>query len=479
MWAGRRESGIECAGAKSVEEVVQRGRELIARVKPAPGAYIQGNGVNPDLFSEGEKRELRREDVDKISTVHPVVLSRHCGHTIYCNSAALKLAGLSDSAPQVEGGTVGKDEHGRPTGVFSENGSALIRRSMPAYSGEDMKAFLRLAMKKAHSLGITSCGSYDTDGTDFENIVGVYRETYDEFRAAGVPGLRVSMQCGVSGSKDLLDAHLERDRSVLWEDPLWGYFLKASSVKLFADGTLGGHTAWMRQPYRDRPGSSGFPVLDQAFLDHVAQKASARGVQVLVHAIGDACMDSVLSAFEKVTAPGKNPCRHGIIHCQVTDPAILKRMAANRILALVQPVFLADDRHILESRIGPELASTSYAWASMLRYGIPVSFSTDAPVSPMDPLSCIEWAVLRKDSGDPQSAAFYPDECVDIHSAVDAYTQNSVYANFDETTLGRIEPGRCADLVFLDRDLFTIPPEEIHKTRVLKTMCAGELVYEA
>ena len=479
MWAGRRESGIECAGAKSVEEVVQRGRELIARVKPAPGAYIQGNGVNPDLFSEGEKRELRREDVDKISTVHPVVLSRHCGHTIYCNSAALKLAGLSDSAPQVEGGTAGKDEHGRPTGVFSENGSALIRRSMPAYSGEDMKAFLRLAMKKAHSLGITSCGSYDTDGTDFENIVGVYRETYDEFRAAGVPGLRVSMQCGVCGSEDILEARLGRDRSALWEDPLWGSFLKASSVKLFADGTLGAHTAWMRQPYRDRPGSSGFPVLDQAFLDHVAQKASDRGVQVLVHAIGDACMDSVLSAFEKVTAPGKNPCRHGIIHCQVTDPAILKRMAANRILALVQPVFLADDRHILESRIGPELASTSYAWASMLRCGIPVSFSTDAPVSPMDPLSCIEWAVLRKDSGDPQSSAFYPDECVDIHSAVDAYTQNSVYANFDETTLGRIEPGRCADLVFLDRDLFTIPPEEIHKTRVLKTMCAGELVYEA
>ena len=478
MWYGRHAGGIDGKGAKSIEEVISRGKELIAAIKPPPGSYIQGGGINPDLFGRGERKELCREDIDRISTEHPVILSRHCGHTIYCNSLALKLAGLSESAPDIEGGSIEKDENGKPTGVLRENANALVRNQMPEYSREEMKGFLRLAMKKAHSLGITSCGSYDSNGPDFESILEVFRDSYEEFRAAGLPGLRVTMQCGVSGREDMLDAILDRGKTCLWEDPLWGYFLKIGSIKLFADGTLGGHTAWMRQPYRDKPDTSGFPVLDEALLNHFVQKASARGMQVLIHAIGDACMDNVIKAFEKVTEPGKNPARHGIIHCQITTPDLLQRMARNKILALVQPIFLADDMHILESRVGHQMASTSYAWASMHHLGIPVCYGTDAPVSPLDPLLCIEWAILRRNSEDPGSRTIFPGEKVDIHTAVDAYTKDSVYANFDEVMLGRIDKGCYADLVFLDRDIFTIPPEEIHSTKVLRTICAGETVYE-
>ena len=500
MWIGRREGGIECAGAKSVTEVISRGRETIARLKPAPGSYIQGAGVNPDLFCEGEKRDLRREDVDKISTEYPILLSRHCGHTIYCNSLALKFAGLSESAPEVEGGTIEKDESGKPTGVLRENANVLVRKPMPAYTREDIKGFLRLAMKKAHSLGISSCGSYDSGGPDFENVLAAYKSLYDESREAGVPCLRVTMQCGVSAREDMLDAHLYRripSGAILWEDPYRGIFLKMGAIKLFADGTLGGHTAWMRQPYRDKaetcspaethspaegkPGPDmlrcGFPVLDQTALDRFVQKSAAGARQVLIHAIGDAGIDSSLKAFEKVTGPGKNPLRHGIIHCQITTPDLFERMARNGILALVQPIFLADDLPIIESRVGPRLASTSYAWNTLHKLGIPVSYSSDAPVSKPDPLLNIEWAVLRRDSENPSSASFYPNEKVDIHTAVDAYTSSSVFSNFADDTLGRLEPGRYADLVFLDRDIFTIPPEEIHKARVLRTMCAGETVY--
>jgi predicted amidohydrolase YtcJ len=193
-------------------------------------------------------------------------------------------------------------------------------------------------------------------------------------------------------------------------------------------------------------------------------------MQVAVHAIGDAGIDAALSAFEKVTGPGKNPLRHGIVHCQVTSADLLERMARNKILAMVQPVFLADDMHILESRVGPELASTSYAWGSMRRLGIPVSYGTDAPVSPLDPLLGIEWAVLR-------GPGFYPKERVDVYTAVDAYTAAAAFSGFDENSLGRIALGFLADLAFLDRDIFAISPEEIHKARVLRTICAGETVY--
>jgi predicted amidohydrolase YtcJ len=490
MWMGSREGDIECSGAKSIEEIIKRGRETIAKQKTPAGNYIQGAGVNPDLFTEGEKRDLNRFDVDKISTEHPVILSRHCGHIIYCNSLALRLAGLSESAqqaafPDVEGGTVEKDQNGKPTGVFRENANAYIFKPMPAPSKKDMKDFLRLAMDKAHSLGISACGSYDSDGSDFYDVTEAYKEIYDESRKLGKPALRVSMQCGISRSEELLDARiydylLALKKSVdkpsrftpcaaLWDDPVWGNFLKLSAIKLYADGTLGGHTAWMRRPYSDKPETRGFPVLEQAVLERFVKKAAAAGMQVLVHAIGDAGIDAIICAYEKVTEPLKNPLRHGIIHCQITSMDLLERMAKNKILALVQPVFLADDMHVLESRVGAELASTSYAWNSMHKLDIPASYGTDAPVSPLSPLENIQWAVLR--------GGYNPGETVDIDTAFDAYTRSAAFSAFDENCLGRIAPGFLADLVFLDRDIFSIPPEEIHKANVLKTFCAGEEVF--
>jgi predicted amidohydrolase YtcJ len=154
-------------------------------------------------------------------------------------------------------------------------------------------------------------------------------------------------------------------------------------------------------------------------------------------------------------------------------------MARNKILALVQPIFLADDMHILESRVGPELASTSYAWGSMEKRGIQVSYGTDAPVSNFNPLLGISWAVNRRDplSGMPQNG-FYPAENVDVSTAVDAYTSGSAYSAFGENYLGRIKSGYLADLAFIDKDIFTIASDTIHKAKVIRTMLAGETVWE-
>ena len=497
---GRRAGGIEGTGANSIDDIIGRGRELIAALKPPAGTYITGAGVNPDLFTSGEKRDLRRYDLDKISIEHPVIISRHCGHTIYCNSLALKLAGIGDSAPNVEGGTIEKDESGRPTGVCRENANALVRKPMPPPSPQDIKRCLNLAMKKAHSLGITACGSFDTGGPDFENVRAVYSEIYDESRKAGVPALRVSMQWGISASekyldelcKKSLDLRLEQKIKIsgspdipLWEDSQWGTFLKMGPLKLFIDGTLGGRTAWMLRPYHDMPETRGFPVIDPQTLNRYVQKAAVAGMQVIIHAIGDAGFDAALSAFERITNSRinseevnlreVNPLRHSVIHCQITSPGQLERMARNNIGAMVQPIFLKDDIHMIAERVGPGLASTSYAWGSMQRLGIRVSYGTDAPVSGLDPLDCIEWAVFR---GGPDAACgIYAGETVDVSTAVDAYTTGSACATFSDNNLGRIAPGFFADLVFLDRDIFTMPPQEIHTAKVLRTMCAGETVY--
>jgi predicted amidohydrolase YtcJ len=154
-------------------------------------------------------------------------------------------------------------------------------------------------------------------------------------------------------------------------------------------------------------------------------------------------------------------------------------MARNDILALVQPIFLADDMHVLESRVGPGLASTSYAWGSMEKLGIKVSYGTDAPVSDLNPLLGISWAVNRRDpfSGIPHDG-FYPAEDVDVYTAVDAYTSGSAHSAFSENYLGYIKPGYFADLAFIDKDIFSAASDTIHRAKVIRTMLAGETVWE-
>jgi predicted amidohydrolase YtcJ len=249
-------------------------------------------------------------------------------------------------------------------------------------------------------------------------------------------------------------------------------------LKHFADGTLGSRTAWTREPYRDSPETAGLPVTDPAVLKELIQKAAAGGIQAAVHAIGDAAVEQVISCYEAVTGPGHNPLRHGVLHCQITDPGLLARMANNDILALAQPIFLLHDLYIAENRVGRALASTSYAWGSMERLGIRAAYGTDSPVESLDPIQGIACAVTRKDpAADYPKDGFFPQERVDVYTAVDNYTAGSAYANFDENRLGRIRPGALADLVLLDRDIFTIPPDEIHHTKVLCTIAGGTVVH--
>jgi predicted amidohydrolase YtcJ len=163
----------------------------------------------------------------------------------------------------------------------------------------------------------------------------------------------------------------------------------------------------------------------------------------------------------------------------MTDLPLLRRMANNDILAFMQPIFLTHDLYMIENRVGKELASTSYALATMKRLGIKASYGTDSPVESMSPIECIDCAVNRHDvaNGYPPEG-FYPSECVDVYTAVDAYTTGSAYAEFAEDRKGRIKPGFFADMTLLDKDIFTIPRKEIRTARILWTMVGGKIAYQ-
>jgi predicted amidohydrolase YtcJ len=468
---GRNRYRIQANGVTSVDELVARGRDLIDRIKPPEGSVVAGTGWNQDIFT-GEKRLPNRHDIDRISTEHAVIISRVCGHLLCCNSFAMKMAGITRDSVYTESGQIELDENGEPLGIFGE-GTALykIRNLIPPYSQEQIEEQLLYAMRHALKNGITSAGSRDIIEDNYQSIVDAYIKLFTTHDLH----LRVNQQCTIEGD-GVFNEFIKR--GWITKASMGHPYLTMGASKLFADGSLGSRTAYMRKPYLDAPTTRGFQIHSQEDMDALVLKNHKNGFQVIVHAIGDAAIEETLNAFEKATGGHTNELRHGLVHCQITDLPLLQRMADNGILAFMQPIFLTHDLYFLENRIGRELASTSYAHATMNKLGVKAVYGTDSPVESMSPLECIDCAVNRHDitNGYPQEG-FFPDECVDVYTALDAYTIGSAYAEFAEDYKGRIKAGYLADMTLLDRDIFTIPKKEIRTAQVLWTMVGGIMAY--
>jgi predicted amidohydrolase YtcJ len=466
---GRFERQINCGGVACIDEIIQRGRDFIETRKIPPGRVVMGFGLDQDLFTQCEKRYPTRADLDKISPAHPVILLRVCGHVALCNSRALELAGIADKAPVIEGGVAETGEDGKPNGVLKENAASLARRLFPRPTPGELVLQLEAAMKTALSYGVTSAASHDTMGPDFHDMKAAFTQAIDGNRTP----LRIVLQCG-SAEKDRYLNDYIADGAVTGTVFLKDY-LKMGPLKLFADGSLGSHTAALRSPYHDSPGARGVPAMEGPLLKELVRKADAAGLQTGIHAIGDAAIETVIEAFEALP-PASSRRRHGIIHCQITDGGLLDRMAKRGIIAVVQPVFLAHDLYIAEKRLGAARAAASYAWGDMERRGIRSAYGTDCPIASINPMPGIAAAVTRRDSEKAYPPdGFHPEERIDPAAAVDNYTIGSAYANFDETRVGRIKEGYLADMVLWDTDIFTCPPETIWKTKALWTITGGEM----
>jgi len=470
---GRNLHRINAHGVTSIDELVERGRELIDRMKPPKGSVVVGSGWNQDLFT-GEKRLPNRYDMDRISAEHAVIISRVCGHSLCCNTLAMEMSGITPNSRYAASGQIELNENGEPLGIFGE-GMALykIRTIIPPYNQEQIEEQLLYAMRHALSNGLTSVGSRDVIEGNYQSVVDAYIKLFTEHDLH----LRVNLQCTIQ--KDEVFGEFVK-RGWITRSSMGHPYLTMGASKLFADGSLGSRTAFMREPYHDDTSTRGFQIHSQEEMDALVRKHHENGFQVIVHAIGDAAIDEVITAFEKATGGKNNDLRHGIVHCQITDLPLLRRMAHNDILIFMQPIFLTHDLYMIENRVGKELALTSYALATMKKLGIKAAYGTDSPVESMSPIECIDCAVNRHDvaNGYPEEG-FYPGECVDVYTAVDAYTTGSAYAEFAEDQKGRIRPGFFADMTLLDKDIFTISKKEIRTARILWTMVGGKMAYRA
>lgn len=485
MQTGEAMNQAQIDGVKSIDEMVEICRRFAAEHPERVKNGLHATGWNQDFFTDGD-RMPDRHDLDKISTDFPICLERVCGHIVSTNTKLIEMLGIDGSSPQYPDGSFLIGEDGYPNGIFTGNACNIAKDVIPDFSIEERRSMLTDTMKDAVSRGITSVQSNDV-GTSFMDGPAAFK-MFEDVYESGEAIIRYRHQVCFND----IDAFREDLRSGAYAK--YGYggnmggsgasadgtaWLTLGPLKLFKDGSLGARTALMKNGYAGDPDNHGLVWLKDEDMDEFCRLAKENGIQVVTHCIGDMAVEKTIESYEKAFIDGRNSLRHGLIHCQITDEEILERIVRDDILVFAQPVFIDYDMNIVEELCGRELASTSYAFGTLIKRGAHLSYGTDCPVEYYNPFENIYMAVTRKGRDGRPEGGFYAKECVDVETAVDAYTYESAYAEFMEDVKGRIKPGYYADMVLLDRDIFTVDPAEIKDIRPVMTMVGGKVVYES
>jgi predicted amidohydrolase YtcJ len=447
--------------ATRIAEVVEAVAAHAARIPP--GRWIRGGGYNENKLAE--RRHPTRYDLDPVSPHHPVWLSHISGHMGVANSLALERAGITRETPDPPGGRIVRDEGGEPTGVLLETAQELIKRVLPPYTLEEVKAALAAAGRRMAAEGITAVQDAWAGWIAPEEF-----RAYQEAVAEGLLPQRVWLLVDV----ERLRVQDERfDFAFGLHTGFGGDRLRLGAIKIFIDGSLIGRTAALRQPYADPPGVSGMLVQEPQGLVERVRRAHAGGWQVAMHAIGDRAIEAALDAIEEVMGPEAARFRPRIEHCGVVPPDLLHRLRRLRPIVVTQPRFLYELGEGFRAALGEERMAWTYPLASLR--GVPLALSSDRPVVDGAPLRGLQAAVTRRTR---EGWALAPQEALSLEEALRAYTMGAAYAAFAEAELGTLEPGKWADLVVLGADPFETDPEALEAIPIWATVVGGQVVYE-
>ncbi len=440
---------LDLRGIKSIEELK---KTVMEKIKSAEkDEWIIGRGWDQELFVE--KRYPSRWDLDEVAPDNPVFLKRVCGHVVVVNSKALEISGITKDTKDPPGGRIDRDEQGEPTGILRENAIDLVRSKIPPPTLNELKIALWKAIQKAVSTGITSVHFICSDMFPEE------LQALQLLRKEGKLLLRVYLIAPYM--------FLDRLREIGIMNGFGDSMLRIGGIKLFADGSLGGRTAALEEPYADKPSEVGVLVHSPEELKRMIAEVHSSGLQAAVHAIGDRAIRVVLDAIESAIGNSPGDHRHRIEHASVINPELLKRMKALRVVAVCQPHFIVTD-FWAKDRVGPERAKWVYALKS-LKENLVVAGSSDCPVEPVDPLKGIWAAVTRP---------FLPkEEKLSVEEAIDIYTKGGAYASFEEDEKGIIEEGKLADLVVLSDNPIKVDPDRIKDIEIEMTIVGGKIVY--
>ncbi|MGI5491327.1 amidohydrolase [Microtetraspora malaysiensis] len=439
---------VDLRDARSLDEALAMVAAHAARLRP--GAWLFGGRWNSNTWNPPAQPD--RYALDSVCPELPVALPSVDGHTVWANSAALRLAGIDASTPDPVGGEIVRDASGEPTGILRESASYPLRNLMVS---ADLRDLLRAGQEELLGLGLTSV--HDIDGEDC-------RAAYLELRDAGELKLRVH--------KAIPMIHLEKAIAEGRRTGQGDDWVRTGPVKIFSDGALGSHTCHMSESFAGDHGNTGIAVTPYEELVALFSRAAGAGIAVATHAIGDQANHLVLDAYEALgSTPG---LRHRIEHAQHLRPDDLSRMARLGVVASMQPVHCTSDIDLVDSLLaGHELAS--YAWRGMLNVGVALAFGSDAPVEHPNPFAALYAAVTRTRTDGTPVGGWQPEQRLSMAEAVTAHTLGAAYAAGEEERKGLLTPGRLADFIAVDTDPYLESPEAVLRTEVLTTVVGGEV----
>jgi predicted amidohydrolase YtcJ len=471
-WASNAEK-LNLIGSKSISDIRKKLGKFVNNsnyTDYTENSWIEGRGWNQELFESISHKMPTRYDIDDIVPNIPTVLSRVCGHVGVINTAAMNKLGINKNTV-ISGGIIDLGADGEPNGIIRESALEFVWKNIQSSNDDDFNYLLSKYGKIAASFGLTTINSDDLSvlNDDYNRAINFYSKAECE----GKLPFRLRQQF-LLRTHQLLREFLANG----WRTGLGSKKYKIGPLKLLCDGSLGGRTAWLREDYADEPGTRGIPIYSQEDLDEFVWLAHSSGMQVALHAIGDATLDMCLNSIERAKSLRKNSLRHLIVHCQIADDNQLLRLKQLGVGVAIQPCFVPSDREMAIKRLGHDKASRSYGWKTMIDKGIIISAGSDAPVENISPLLGIHAAVTRQDENGCPYGGWVKSEKLSVAEAINMYTWASAWHANEESLRGEIVEGKLADLVILEDDIFTIAPERIKDILVSMTICGGNFTYK-
>jgi predicted amidohydrolase YtcJ len=454
---------LDFRGLEDYDDVVAMVRRRAATARP--GEWILGGGWDQNRWTDTSFPT--HEKLDRAAPNHPVYLKRVDGHAGLANAAAMRLAGISRTTKDPEGGRIVRDPAGTPTGMFVDRAQGLIESTIPPESDAQLADQVLLADRECRRLGLTMVHDAGADRREID----LYTRLVDEGRLA------TRLYVMVRGSMAELAPILRRGPIVNHHD----YHLMARAIKVIADGALGSRGAAMLEDYSDDAGNRGLLTTPPSEVYAATFAASRAGFQTCIHAIGDRANREVLDIFERVQreVPGSRDLRMRDEHAQILSAEDIPRFARLGVIASMQPTHCTSDMPWVPARIGPKrTAEGAYVWQKLMRSGVVLASGSDFPVEQPNPMLGLYAAMTRQDVNGNPTGGWAPEERLSRSEALKSFTINAAYAAHMETALGTIEAGKLADLVVLSRDIMTVPVRDIPTTTVVKTMIGGKWVFE-
>jgi predicted amidohydrolase YtcJ len=453
-------SRVQLRDAATPKEFARRIGEYAKRI--GPGKWIVGGEWDHTIWNPPTLPT--RQMIDAVTPQNPVFVSRLDGHMGLANSVALKLAGVTRETQDPAGGTIVRDSNGEPTGILKDAAQSFVDRVIPSATTEERIAAARAGLAEAARFGVTAFGDMSS-GEAYEDF-----RAYQRLEKNGDLTARVYLYTPILEYKRLIAASVER--------AFGGERLRIGGLKGFADGSLGSATAAMFEPFSDDPKNRGLTMaaMTDGRMKSAVTDADAHNLQIAIHAIGDRANDEVLKIYESIANESER--RFRIEHAQHLNPDLIKRFAADRVIASMQPYHCIDDGRWAEAKLGHERSRWTYAFRSLIDAGATVTFGSDWTVAPLNPILGIYAAVTRRTIDGKNPNGWIAEQKITIEEALRCYTVNNAYAMFRENEIGKIAPGMLADVAVISDDLFTMPPEKTENAKVDITIFDGRVIFE-